>query len=84
MSEFDNRSGATPEGFSAASMEELGHVEGGVGVGTYFGNVSKLFALQKNGASVSEPALGGSNSYYPSGGGINRGDGYGDRYGVNG
>jgi hypothetical protein len=59
-------------------MNELAIVEGGVGVGIYTGDQSKLIALQKNGASVSAPTLGGPNSYYPSGGPLQRGDGLGN------
>jgi hypothetical protein len=58
-------------------LNELAAVEGGLGVGIYTGDQSKLIALQKNGASVSAPTLGGPNSYYPSGGSLQRGDGYG-------
>jgi hypothetical protein len=82
MNPFNGRFSAIPDGFSAASMQELDDVEGGVGVGTYFGDVSKLIALQKNGANVSAPQLGGPNSYYPSGGQLNRGDGYGNPFGT--
>lgn len=84
MDEFSNGLSATPDGFSAVPTDELDHVEGGVGVGTYFGNMSKLIALQKNGANVSAPQLGGPDAYYPSGGGINRGDGFGNPFGING
>lgn len=63
---------------SAVPTEELDLIEGGVGVGTFFGNMGKLYALLKNGADVSAPELGGRDSYYPSGGSVKRGDGYGN------
>jgi hypothetical protein len=77
MNEFHN-------GFRSLSREELEQIEGGVAVGTFFGNIGKLRALQMNGANVSAPPLGGRDSYYPSGGGINRGDGFGNPFGING
>jgi hypothetical protein len=61
----------------SVEANELSAIEGGVGVGIFTGNMGEYNALQKNGASVGLPTLGGPNSYYPSGGGIVRGDGYG-------
>ena len=58
-------------------VNELLAIEGGVQVGIYTGDQSKFLALQKNGANVGLPQLGGPNSYYPTGGGIQRGDGMG-------
>ena len=56
---------------------ELTAIEGGVQVGIYTGDVSKTLALQKNGASVGPPQIGGRDSYFPSPNG-GRGDSYGN------
>jgi hypothetical protein len=57
---------------------ELSAIEGGVQVGTYYGNQDEYDALKKNGAHVSLPQLGGRNTYYPGSGPLQRGDGYGN------
>jgi hypothetical protein len=59
-------------------LNELAAIEGGNRVGIYTGNQGKLIALQKNGANVSAPQIGGPDSYYPSGGSLQRGDGMGN------
>jgi hypothetical protein len=58
-------------------VNELSAIEGGQSVGIFTGNMGEYLALQKNGASVGPPQLGGPNSYYPGGGSIQRGDGLG-------
>ncbi len=62
----------------SVEVTELAAVEGGNRVGTYTGNQGKFIALQKNGANVGLPTIGGPDAYYPSGGSLQRGDGMGN------
>ena len=79
MSAFSKKLGS----IRAVSMKELERIQGGQGRGIYTGDQSKLIALQKNGANVSEPQLGGPDAYYPaSGQQLNGSDGYGNPYGI--